>query len=122
MPSPPKLRAKDASHLSRELDEVRRREEELRKLEEEMKKRVEELPRKIAEHERKQQEMIRMRAVLTTTDDVLGRPRDKRHPSSRSSTGTRRRSRSEERTDKIKFFLLCAVLALFFFLLWKSVP
>ena len=47
MPSPPKLRAKDASHLSRELDEVRRREEELRKLEEEMKKRVEELQRKL---------------------------------------------------------------------------
>lgn len=111
------------SGLSHELEKIRLHELELKKQEEEMKRRVAELPRQIEEQERKQREMIRMRAVATaTTADCFNRPRDKRYAAGRNSSVPRRRTRPEERSARIQFLLLCAVLSVFLFLLCKSLP
>jgi hypothetical protein len=111
------------SGLSDELEKIRLHELELKRQEEEMKRRVAELPKQIEEQERKQREMIRMRAVATaTTADCFSRPRDKRYAAGRNSSVPRRRTRPEERSARIQFLLLCAVLSVFLFLLCKSLP
>ena len=116
-------RSSETSGLSDELEKIRLHELELKRQEAEMKRRVAELPKQIEEKERKQREMIRMRAVATaTTADCFNRPRDKRHAAGRSSSAPRRRTRPEERSARIQFLLLCAVLSVFLFLLCKSLP
>ena len=111
------------SRLDRDLEELRKRELELRKLEEKMKQRVEDLPKEVAEKARRQEEMIKLRAVATATyADGLSRPRDKRHGPLKSSTGGRRMTKPEERSARLQFLLLCAVLAMIMVLLWKSLP
>jgi hypothetical protein len=111
----------DRLRLERDLEEIRQQELQLRKLEEEMKRKVEELPKKIAERERKQRERIHKLAVLTATDHV-GHPRDKRHAPLRQANGPRRMTRPEQRRARMQFLVLCAVLAVFLVLLWKSLP
>lgn len=113
----------DHNRLSRELEEIRRRELEIRKEQEEMQRKVADLPRQIEERERKQKELMRMRAVMTATqDDVFSQPRDKRYVSGRKSTSHRRMTRPEERSAKLQFLLLCVILAVFLFFLCKSLP
>jgi hypothetical protein len=81
---------------------------------------LEELPRKIAEIQRKQREMIHMRAVLTATDDVFGRPRDKRHAPLRRS-GPKRMTRKDQSAARMQFLMLCVVLGVILVLLWRSI-
>jgi len=115
--------AESRSRLDRDLEDLRKRELELRKLEEKMKQRVEDLPKEVAEKARRQEEMIKLRAIATATyADGLSRPRDKRHSPSTSSTGSRRMTKPEERSARLQFLLLCAVLAMIMVLLWKSLP
>ena len=111
----------DRLRLEKDLEEIRKQEAELKKLEEEMKRKVEELPKKLAEQERRQRERIHKLAVLTATDHV-GRPRDKRHAPLRHGNGVRRMTLPEQRRARMQFLLLCAVLAVFLILLWKSLP
>jgi hypothetical protein len=106
--------------IDRDLEELRRKEAELLRLQQQKQHEMEELPRKIAERERKQQDMIRMRAVLTATDDVFGRPRDKRHAPLRRS-GPKRMTRPEQRAARMQLLLLCGVLAVILMFLWKSI-
>lgn len=113
----------DRTRLDRDLEELRLKEQELRLLEEKMKRRVEELPRELEAKQRKQHEMIRLRALATATyADGLGKPRDMRHTSQRSPKGRRRMTRPEERSARLQFLGLCAVLAVILILLWKSLP
>lgn len=111
----------DRLKLERDLEEIRRQEAELKRLEEEMQRKMDELPKKLAERERKQRERIHKLAVLTATDHV-GRPRDKRHAPLRQANGPRRMTLPEKRRARIQFLMLCAVLAIFLVLLWKSLP
>ena len=111
----------DRMRIERVLEDLRRQEAELRKIQEKTEREMEELPRRLAERERKQLEMIRMRAVLTATDDVLGRPRDKRYAPLRRS-GRNRMTRPEQRAARMQLLMLCAVLAVILILLWKSLP
>jgi len=111
----------DRLRLEKDLEEIRKQEAELKKLEEEMKRKVEELPKKLAEQERRQRERIHKLAVLTATDHV-GRPRDKRHAPLHHGNGVRRMTLPEQRRARMQFLLLCAVLAVFLILLWKSLP
>jgi hypothetical protein len=120
----PKMKAPiedDRMKLERDLEEILKQEAALRKLEEETKRKMEELPKKLAERERKQRERIHQLAVLTATDHV-GRPRDKRHTPLRQSNLPRRMTLPEQRRARIQFLMLCAVLAFFLLLLWKSLP
>ena len=116
----------DRARLSRELEEIQLRETELRKKQEEMERRVADLPKQIEERERRQREMVRLRALATATDNVFGRPRDKRHspgrPTGRAASSQRRMTRPEERSARLQFLFLCAVLAVILMLLWKSLP
>jgi len=113
----------DRSRLTREQEEVRRLEREILKREEEARRRLEELPKKLEERERKQKEMQRLRAVATATyADGVGLPRAVRQPGRSKAQGPRRMTRPEERSAKIQFFVLCAILAFFLFLLWRSLP
>lgn len=123
-PSRPKAKApinNDRQRLEKDLEEIRQQELKLRKLEEEMRRKMEELPKKLEERDRKQRERIHKLAVLTATDHV-GRPQDKRHAPLRQANGTRRMTLSEQRRSRIQFLMLCAVLAVFLILLWKSLP
>ena len=104
----------DRLRLEKDLEEIRQQELRLRKLEEEMK-------RKVEERERKQRERIHKLAVLTATDHV-GRPQDKRHAPLRQANGVRRMTLTEQRRSRMQFLMLCAVLAIFLILLWKSLP
>jgi len=113
----------DRTRLDRDLEELRRKEQELKALEEKMKRRVAELPKELEAKQRKQREMIHLRAVSTATyADGLGKPLDKRHQSQRASSGPRRMTRPEERSARLQFLGLCAVLAVILILLWKSLP
>lgn len=111
----------DRLRLEKDLEEIRQQELRLRKLEEEMKRKVEELPKKLEERERKQRERIHKLAVLTATDHV-GRPQDKRHAPLRQGNSKRRMTLPEQRRARMQFLMLCAVLAAFLILLWKSLP
>lgn len=105
------------------MEELRQRELEIKKQQEEMQRKVTELPKKIEERQRKQRELIQRRAVMTpTAADVFNKPRDKRHVALRVSTTRHRMTRPEERSAKIQIFFLCAILAFFVFLLFKSLP
>ena len=113
----------DRTRLDRDLEELRLKEQELRKLEEKMQRRVDALPKELEERDRKQREMIRLRAMATSTAaDGLGQPRDQRHSAPRASRGPRRMTRPEERSARLQFLALCAVLAVILILLWKSLP
>lgn len=113
----------DHTRLDRDLEELRRKEQELKVLEEKMKRRVAELPKELEEKQRKQREMIRLRALATATyADGLGKPLDKRHTAQRRSKGSHRMTRPEERSARLQFLALCAVLAVILILLWKSLP
>jgi hypothetical protein len=113
----------DRTRLDRDLEELRRKEQELKALEEKMKRRVAELPKELEAKQRKQREMIHLRAVSTATyADGLGKPLDKRHLTQRASSGPRRMTRPEERSARLQFLGLCAVLAVILILLWKSLP
>jgi len=123
-PLRPKVQAPindDRLRLEKNLEEIRQQEIRLRKLEEEMKRKVEELPKKLEERARQQRERIHKLAVLTATDHV-GRPQDKRHAPLRQGNGKRRMTLPEQRRARIQFLMLCAVLAVFLILLWKSLP
>ena len=111
----------DRLRLEKEIEELRQKELRLRKLEEETKRKVEELPKKLEERERKQRERIHKLAVLTATDHV-GRPQDKRHAPLRQGNGRLRMTLPEQRRARLQVLLLCAVLAAFLILLWKSLP
>ncbi|MCE9542465.1 MAG: hypothetical protein K8R38_02945 [Verrucomicrobia bacterium] len=113
----------DRTRLDRDLEELRRKEKELKALEEKMKRRVAELPKELEEKQRKQREMIRLRALATATyADGFSKPLDKRHAAQRSPKGPRRMTRPEERSARLQFLGLCAVLAMILILLWKSLP
>lgn len=113
----------DRNRLTREQEEVRRLEREILKREEEARRRLEELPKKLEERERRQKEMQRLRAVATATyADGVGLPRAVRQASRTKVQGPRRMTRPEERSAKIQFFVLCAILAFFLILLWRSLP
>lgn len=110
----------ERERIERHLEELRRKEAELLRLHQQKQHEMEELPRRIAERERKQQDLIRMRAVLTATDDVFGRPRDKRHAPLRRS-GPKRMTRPEQRAARMQLLFLCGVLAVILMFLWKSI-
>lgn len=110
----------DRVRLEREMAELARQAEEAERMAAKKMRDLEELPKKIAERQRKQQEMIHMRAVLTATDDVFGRPRDKRHAPLRRS-GPKRMTRPEQRAARMQFLMLCVVLGVILILLWKSI-
>jgi hypothetical protein len=112
----------DRHRLLKDLEDLRRKEAELRRIEELKRREMEELPRKIAERERREREMIRIRAALSATDDVHGRARSLRHAPMRKSGAARRMTRPEERSARIQFLVLCAILAGLLLLLWKSLP
>ncbi len=113
----------DRSRLSRELEEIEQRESELKKMHEAAQRRVADLPRQIEERERKQREMIRIRAIATTTmADGFTKPRDKRYSLSRGSSTPRRMTRPEERSARFQLLVLCVIFAAIFFLLCKSIP
>jgi len=121
--SAPSSLNEDRTRLDRDLEELRRKEQELKALEEKMKRRVAELPKELEAKQRKQREMIHLRAVSTATyADGLGKPLDKRHLTQRASSGPRRMTRPEERSARLQFLGLCAVLAVILILLWKSLP
>jgi hypothetical protein len=112
----------DRRRIERDLEEIRRKEAELKAMEEQKRREMEELPRKIEARRRKEQEMMTLRAAMTATDDVFGRPRPHRSASSSRSGKKRRMTRPEERSARTQFLLLCAVLAVLLILLWKSLP
>ena len=109
--------------LQKAAEALRRKEQELKALEEKMKRRVADLPKELEEKQRKQREMIRLRALATATyADGFSKPLDKRHAAQRSPKGPRRMTRPEERSARLQFLGLCAVLAVILILLWKSLP
>ena len=110
----------ERQRIDRYLQELRKKEAELLQLHQQKQHEMEDLPRKIAERERKKQNMIRMRVILTATDDVFGRPRDKRHAPLRRS-GPKRMTRKDQSAARMQFLMLCGVLAVLLLLLWKSV-
>ena len=111
----------DRLRLEREIEELTRKTEEAERLAAQKLREMEELPQKIAARERKQQEMIRIRAVATATDDVFGRPRDKRHAPLRRS-GPKRMTRKDQSAARMQLLMLGAVLAVLLILLWRSLP
>ena len=111
----------DRLRLEREIAELTRKTEEAERLAAQKLREMEELPQKIAARERKQQEMIRIRAVATATDDVFGRPRDKRHAPLRRS-GPKRMTRKDQSAARMQLLMLGAVLAVLLILLWRSLP
>ena len=113
----------DRIRLELHLEELRRKEEELKRLQEKMERRAAELPRELEEKERKQREMIKLRALATATyADGFSKIQDKRHAPLRHSSSPRRMTRPEQRSARIQFLMLCAVLAVILILLWKSLP
>jgi hypothetical protein len=113
----------DHSRIARELEEIRLRELELTRKHQEMQRKVADLPKQIEMRERKQREMIRLQVMADATmADGFGRPRDKRHAVKRKSSSSRRMTRPEQRSAQLQLLLLCAVLAIFLVLLWKSLP
>ncbi len=113
----------DRIRLERNLEELRRKEAELRSLQEKMERRAAQLPKEMEERERKQREMIALRAMATATyADGFSKIRDKRHAPLKQSAGPRRMTRPEQRSARIQFLMLCAVLGVILLLLWKSLP
>jgi hypothetical protein len=109
--------------LSRELEEIQRRELEIKKAQEEAQRRVTELPKEIEKREQKQREKIKLRAMAqTTTMDGFSSPRDKRHSVMRRGNSVRRLTRTEQRSARFQFLLLCLILGVILVLLWKSLP
>jgi type VI protein secretion system component VasF len=104
-----------------DLQELRKQEAELKALEEKKRREMEELPKKLEARRIKQQEMTALRAALTATDDVFG-PARIRKGTTRKQGKNGRMTRTEERSARTQFLLLCGVLAVLLFLLWKSLP
>ena len=111
----------DRLRLEREIAELTRKTEEAERLAAQKMREMEELPQKIEARKRKQQEMIRIRAIATATDDVFGRPRDKRHAPLRRS-GATRMTRKDQSAARMQLLLLGLVLAVLLILLWRSLP
>lgn len=111
----------DRLRLEREIEELTRKTEEAERLAAQKLREIEELPQKIAARERRQQEMIRIRAIATVTDEGFGRPRDKRHAPLRRS-GPKRMTRKDQSAARMQLLMLGAVLAVLLMLLWRSLP
>ena len=111
----------DRLRLEREMAELTRQAEEAERRAAQKMREMEDLPRKIAARERKEQEMIALRAIATVTDDVFGRPRDKRHAPLRAS-GPRRMTRKDQSAARMQLLMLGVVLAVLLILLWRSLP
>jgi len=117
----PDLLDAERRRYEKDLLELRKQEAELKALEEKKRREMEELPKKLEARRIKQQEMTALRAALTATDDVFG-PARIRRSATRKTGKSGRMTRPEERSARTQFLLLCGVLAVLLFLLWKSLP
>ncbi|MCX8494466.1 MAG: hypothetical protein ORN23_09610 [Chthoniobacterales bacterium] len=110
------LEASDGkSQLTLQLEEVKRQRQELLRRTEEAQRKVEDIPKKIEERKRREVERIHERAQNHKTVRGLVKP-TYRIP----SVVTRKHSRAEQRSMAKKFLILCAVLAVLLFFLWKA--
>lgn len=111
----------DRLRLEREIAELNRKTEEVERMAAQKMREMAELPQKIAARERRQEEMIRIRAIATVTDEGFGRLRDKRHAPLRRS-GPKRMTRKDQSAARMQLLMLAAVLAVLLILLWRSLP
>jgi hypothetical protein len=103
------------SQLTLQLEEVKRQRQELLRRTEEAQKKVEDIPKKIAERKRREVERIQERAQNHKTVRGLGKPTYRI-----SSVVTRKHSLAEQRSMAKKLLILCAVLGVLLFFLWKA--
>jgi len=115
MPRP----ARSSSKLSAEERRLAKEQEALARKEQELKKKLSELPAKMEEKRSKERELTRIRVSAYPTAISLGHGR---------SSGGGRTSRKgplpgrEIQNARIKFLVLCLILATFVFLLWRTIP
>lgn len=123
--SAPKIQ-QDREQLLQEERRIRQLEESLRKREEAVRKKLENLPKELEEKQKKEQELKRLHLVAAPTRaDGISRLRDKRHPhpiTKKLNANTSSKRLAEQRATKIQFILLCSILLMILFLLWRSLP
>ena len=107
--------------ISAEENKLLKQQEELRRKEEALQRKLRALPAQIQERKNIERERAKMRAVaapeaISLGSAARGRPRSAKSP-------TKRRTRvGEAQSARIKFLVLCLILAMFVILLWRTIP
>jgi len=107
--------------ISAEESRLIKQQEELQRKEEVLKQKLRTLPAQIEERKNRARELAKMRAVaapgaISFGSAARGRPR------SAKPTSKRRTRVGEIQSARIKFFVLCLILATFVILLWRTIP
>jgi len=111
--------SKKNGHLTVEERRLAELEEQNRRRVKELEDKLSELPRRIEEQKRKQVELKKLKAMAATT----ALPRTGRYPGTILDMGRRPTTRKRDRdAARLKFLLLCVVLASLLLLLWRSLP
>lgn len=107
--------------LSLEERQLLKQQEELRRKEEELQSKLRSLPAKIQEKKNRDREQAKLRAVAAPEAISLGSAARGRNRTGRSTTKRRTRV-GEFQSARIKFLVLCLILATFVVLLWRTIP
>ncbi|MDX2079670.1 MAG: hypothetical protein SFU53_02710 [Terrimicrobiaceae bacterium] len=100
---------------------LQQQEEELRRREQELQRKLKQIPAQLEEKRRRERELVRQRVAASTPAISLGGARATRSSRAQASRG-RRLPASELQTARIKFIVLCVILATLVILLWRSIP
>jgi len=113
----PVAKSDDArSQLALQLDAIKQQRQELHRMTQAAQQKVEDIPKLIAKRKLREKELIRERARKSKTLQ-LGRP-TYRIPSVVTSA---KMTRAQQRMMVTKLLILCAVLAVFLMILWRTV-
>lgn len=106
--------------ISAEESRLRKQQEELQRQEEELKQKLRTLPAQMQARKKRERELAKLRATVAPDAISLGSAARSR---SRSKPASKRRTRiGEFQSARIKFLVLCLILATFVILLWRTIP
>jgi len=106
--------------ISAEESRLRKQQEVLQRKEEELKLKLRALPAQMQAQKKRDVELAKLRAAVAPEAISLGSAARSR---SRSKSTVKRRTRvGEIQSARIKFLVLCLILATFVILLWRTIP
>ncbi len=109
-----------SSKLTAEERRLAREQKELLQREEQLQRELRTLPAKIEERKARERQIAKLRAEASSPAISLGAARGAR--SGKSSSKGRRLPARELQNARIKFIVLCLILATLTILLWRSIP
>lgn len=100
---------------------LHKQQEELRRKEEELRLKLRSLPAQMQARKKRESDLAKIRAVAAPEAISLGSASRGRARASKPSTKRRTRV-GEVQSARIKFLVLCLILATFVLLLWRTIP